>query len=41
MKRSSPPEVFLAKVALKIYSKYTGEHPDQSEISIKLQSNFI
>ena len=25
--RSSPPEVFLRKGALKIYSKFTGEHP--------------
>ena len=26
---------------LKIYSKFTGEHPCRSVISIKLQSNFI
>ena len=34
--RSIPPEVFLAKGFLKIYSKFTGEHPCQSVISIKL-----
>ena len=34
--RSIPPEVFLAKGFLKIYSKFTGEHPCQSAISIKL-----
>ena len=39
--RSSPSEVFLAKGILKIYSKFTGEHPCRSVISIKLQSNFI
>ena len=38
---SSPSEVFLGKVILKICSKFTGEHPCQSVISIKLQSNFI
>ena len=26
MSRSSPSEVFLQKVVLKIYSKFTGEH---------------
>ena len=31
----------LEKVFLKIGSKYTGEHPCRSAISIKLQSNFI
>ena len=36
--RSSHPEVFLRKVVLKICSKFTGEHPCQSVISIKLQS---
>ena len=36
--RSSPPEVFLGKGALKIYSKFTGEHPCRSVISIKLQN---
>ena len=39
--RSSPPEVFLGKGVLTICSKFTGEHPYQSVISIKLQSNFI
>ena len=39
--RSSRPEVFLGKSVLKIYSKFTGEHPCRSAISIKLQSNFI
>ena len=39
--RSSRPEVFLGKGILKIYSKFTGEHPYWSVISIKLQSNFI
>ena len=39
--RSSHPEVFLIKGVLKIYSKFTGEHPWRSVISIKLQSNFI
>ena len=39
--RSSPSEVFLMKGVLKIYSKFTGEHPYQSVISIKMQSNFI
>ena len=34
--RSSPPEVFLSKGNLKIYRKFTGEHPSQSVISVKL-----
>ena len=34
--RSSPPEVFLGKAVLKICSKFTGEHPCRSAISIKL-----
>ena len=38
---SSHPEVFLGKGFLKIYNKFTGEHPCWSVISIKLQSNFI
>ena len=38
---SSPPEVFLGKGVLKICSKFTGEHPCQSVISIKLLINFI
>ena len=37
--RSSPPKVLLGKGFLKICSKFTGEHPCQSTISIKLQSN--
>ena len=40
MFRSSPPEVFLGKGLLKICSKFTGEHPCRSVISIKLQSKF-
>ena len=39
--RSSPSEVFEGKGVLKIQSKFTGEHPCRSTISIKLQSNFI
>ena len=39
--RSSHPEVFLGKGVLKIYSKFTGEHPCRSAISIKLFCNFI
>ena len=39
--RSSPPDVFLGKGVLKICNKCTGEHPSQSEISIKLIYNFI
>ena len=39
---SSRPEVFLRKGVLKICSsKFTGEHPYQSAISLKLQSKFI
>ena len=34
--RSSPPELFLGKGVLKIYSKFTAEHPCPSAISIKL-----
>ena len=34
--RSSRPDVFLGKGILKICSKFTGEHPCQSVISIKL-----
>ena len=36
--RSSPSDVFLGKGFLKICSKFIGEHPWQSVISIKLQS---
>ena len=39
--RSTRPEVFLGKDIQKIDSKFTGEHPCQSVISIKLLSNFI
>ena len=39
--RSSPPELFLGKGALKLYSKFTQEHPCGSVISTKLQNNFI
>ena len=39
--RSSHPDVFLGKGVLKICSKYTGEHPCWSAISIKLLCNFI
>ena len=39
--RSSHSEVFLKKDVLKICSKFTGEHPCRSVISIKLLSNFI
>ena len=35
--RSSSPEVFLVKNVLKICSKFTGEHPCQSVISLKLK----
>ena len=35
---SSHPEVFLGKGVLKICSKFTGEHPCRSAISIKLQN---
>ena len=41
MYRSSPPEVFLGISVLKIHSKFIGEHPCRSPISVKLQSNFI
>ena len=33
--------MFLGIGVPKICNKYTGEHPCQSSISIKLQSNFI
>ena len=33
--------MFLGKGVLKTCSKFTGEHPCRSPISIKLQSNFI
>ena len=34
--KSSPPEVFLVKGVLKICSKFTGEHPCQSVISLEI-----
>ena len=39
--RSSHLEMFSRKGVLKICSKFTGEHPCRSAISIKLLSNFI
>ena len=39
--RSSRPEAFLRKGLLKICSKFTGEHPCRSAISVNVQSNFI
>ena len=39
--RSSHPEVFLRNDVLKICSKFTGEHPCQSVISIKLLENSL
>ena len=39
--RSSHPEVLLEKGALKICSKFPGEHPCWSVIWIKMQINFI
>ena len=39
--RSSRPEVFLRKGALKTCNKFTGEHSCRNVISINLQSNFI
>ena len=39
--RSIPPEVFLGTGVLKIYNKFTEEHPCRSVISIKLQGNFF
>ena len=39
--RSNHPEVFLVKDVQKICSRFTGEHPYQSLILIKLQSNLL
>ena len=39
--RSSRPEVFLGKGALKTSIKFTWEYSCRSAISVKLQSNFI
>ena len=36
-----PPEIMLGEGILKICTKFTGEQPCRSVISIKLQSNFI
>ena len=41
LNRRSHSEVFLGKVVLKICSKFIGEHPCRSLISIKLLCNFI
>ena len=41
MKILTNPEVYLGKGVLKICSKFTGEHPYGSVISINLRSNFI
>ena len=38
---NSHPESFLRKGVLKIYSKFTGEHPCRSVISIRLLRNVI
>ena len=39
--RSNAPQVFSGKGAPKIRNKFTGEHPCESVISIKLLCNFI
>ena len=39
MGESTTPEVFLKKGVLEICSKFTGDHPCRSVISIKLRSN--
>ena len=39
--RNSHPKLFLRKGVLKIYIKFTGEHPCRIVISIKLLCNFI
>ena len=39
--RSSPPQLLLKKGILKTCSKFKGENPCRSVISVKLQSNFI
>ena len=38
--RSSRSEVYLGKVVMKLYSKFTGEHRCKSVIPIKLLCNF-
>ena len=37
--RSSPPEVLLGKGVLKLCSKFTGEQPRRSAVSIKLAAS--
>ena len=39
--RSKPPELFLGKGVLKICSKFTGEYPCRSVISVKLLCNVL
>ena len=39
--RNSSPEVFFEKGVLKMYSKFVGEHPCRSVISIKLLATFM
>ena len=39
--RSNPSEVVLVEGVLKIYRKFTGQHPCRRAISIKLRSSFI
>ena len=39
--RSTPSEVFLGKDVLKIYSKFTREHPCLSVVSMKFLYSFI
>ena len=39
--KNSPQEMFFEKSVLKICSKFTGEHPRRSEVSIELLCNFI
>ena len=38
--QKQPSRGVIGKGVLKIFSKFTGEHPCRSAISIKLQSNF-
>ena len=39
--RNNRPEMFLEKFVLKICSKFTGEQPCRSAISMRLRSNWI
>ena len=39
--KSSPPEDFLGKRCFEICSKFIGEYPCESVISVKLPCNFI